>query len=118
MQAVFCIILDTDLRGVNMTLKDLEIGKTARIVSVGGEGALRQHLDVYKRQGEALVNYLADSCCHAYRGIRLKDISSHVDAACTFGNGSVSHVESLHFRPVSYTHLDVYKRQVPCCGWA
>lgn len=43
MQAVFCIILDTDLRGVNMTLKDLEIGKTARIVSVGGEGALRQH---------------------------------------------------------------------------
>jgi len=26
-----------------MTLRDLEIGKTARIVSVGGEGALRQH---------------------------------------------------------------------------
>ena len=25
------------------TLKDLEIGKTATIVSVGGEGALRQH---------------------------------------------------------------------------
>ncbi len=26
-----------------MTLKDLEIGKSARIISVGGEGALRQH---------------------------------------------------------------------------
>ena len=26
-----------------MTLKDLEIGKTATVVSVGGEGALRQH---------------------------------------------------------------------------
>ena len=27
----------------NMTLKELPIGKTATIVSVGGEGALRQH---------------------------------------------------------------------------
>ena len=27
-----------------MTLRDLEIGKTATIASVGGEGALRQHL--------------------------------------------------------------------------
>ena len=26
-----------------MTLKDLKIGETARIASVGGEGALRQH---------------------------------------------------------------------------
>ena len=26
-----------------MTLKDLEIGKSASILSVGGEGALRQH---------------------------------------------------------------------------
>ena len=26
-----------------MTLKELPIGKTATIVSVGGEGALRQH---------------------------------------------------------------------------
>ena len=26
-----------------MTLKDLEIGKTAAVVSVGGNGALRQH---------------------------------------------------------------------------
>ena len=26
-----------------ITLKELEIGKTARISSVGGEGALRQH---------------------------------------------------------------------------
>ena len=26
-----------------MTLKDLKIGKTATILSVGGEGALRQH---------------------------------------------------------------------------
>ena len=26
-----------------MTLRELEIGKKARIVSVGGEGALRQH---------------------------------------------------------------------------
>ena len=59
-----------------MTLKDLPIGKTATIRSVGGEGALRQHfldmglipkgdvtmvkyapmgdpIDVYKRQGYA-----------------------------------------------------------------
>ena len=27
-----------------LTLKDLEIGKTTTILSVGGEGALRQHL--------------------------------------------------------------------------
>lgn len=27
-----------------MTLKDLSIGKTATVTSVGGEGALRQHL--------------------------------------------------------------------------
>ena len=26
-----------------LTLRDLEIGKTATVVSVGGEGALRQH---------------------------------------------------------------------------
>ena len=26
-----------------MTLKDLEIGKSAKVISVGGEGALRQH---------------------------------------------------------------------------
>ena len=26
-----------------MTLRDLEIGQTARITTVGGEGALRQH---------------------------------------------------------------------------
>lgn len=26
-----------------MTLKDLPIGKTAAVISVGGEGALRQH---------------------------------------------------------------------------
>ena len=26
-----------------MTLRELEIGKSAKIVSVGGEGALRQH---------------------------------------------------------------------------
>ena len=26
-----------------MTLKDLPIGKTAKVISVGGEGALRQH---------------------------------------------------------------------------
>ena len=26
-----------------MTLKELAAGKTARIISVGGEGALRQH---------------------------------------------------------------------------
>lgn len=30
-------------KGSTMTLKDLEIGKTAAIVSVGGNGALRQH---------------------------------------------------------------------------
>jgi len=29
--------------GDKMTLKELEIGKSARIISVGGEGALRQH---------------------------------------------------------------------------
>ena len=26
-----------------LTLRDLEIGKTATVISVGGEGALRQH---------------------------------------------------------------------------
>lgn len=30
-------------KGKNMTLKELEIGKSADILSVGGEGALRQH---------------------------------------------------------------------------
>ena len=36
----------------DMTLKDLPVGKTATIVSVGGEGALRQHfLDMGLIQG-------------------------------------------------------------------
>ena len=30
-------------REIKMTLKELEIGKTADIISTGGEGALRQH---------------------------------------------------------------------------
>ncbi len=43
-----------------MTLKDLEVGKSARIVSVGGDGALRQHfLDMGVIPGAAvtLVKY-------------------------------------------------------------
>lgn len=31
-------------RGINMTLNELSIGKTARIVTVGGEGSLRCRL--------------------------------------------------------------------------
>ena len=31
------------LKGRNMNLKELEIGKSASVLEVGGEGALRQH---------------------------------------------------------------------------
>ncbi len=47
-------------RGIDMTLKDLQIGKTATILAVGGSGALRQHfLDMGLIQGAevTLVKY-------------------------------------------------------------
>ena len=43
-----------------MTLNELEIGKTARILSVGGEGALRQHfldMGLIPGAGVTLVKY-------------------------------------------------------------
>ncbi len=45
---------------VHMTLNELEIGKTARILSVGGEGALRQHfldMGLIPGAGVTLVKY-------------------------------------------------------------
>lgn len=47
---------DLRKRGATMYLSDLEIGKTAKIVSVGGSGALRQHfLDMGLIQGAEIT---------------------------------------------------------------
>ena len=45
-----------------MTLKEIEIGKTARVLSVGGSGSLRQHfLDMGLIQGAEVTNKI---CAH------------------------------------------------------
>ena len=48
-----------------MTLKELQVGKTATILSVGGNGALRQHfLDMGLIQGTevTIVKYPSGGC--------------------------------------------------------
>ena len=62
------------------TLRELEIGKTATVVSVGGEGALRQHF---------------------------LDMGLIPEADVTM----VKYAPMGDPVAVSYTHLDVYKRQ-------
>ena len=71
-----------------MTLKELGIGKNAVILSVGGEGALRQHfLDMGLIPGAEVTM------------VKFAPMGDPLEL-------------KIHgYEPVSYTHLDVYKRQ-------
>ena len=62
------------------------------------------HLDVYKRQGKHCTSHRRDSHSFIFHTHFLND----------FGNEFVYHTVTATRAvvPVSYTHLDVYKRQI------
>ena len=73
-----------------MTLDKLPLGKAATIEAVGGEGALRRHfLNMGLTPG------------------------TRVTLRKTAPMGDPIELELRGYEPVSYTHLDVYKRQPP-----
>ena len=110
------------------TLKDLEIGKTATIVSVGGEGALRQHfldMGVIPEAEVTMIKYApmgdpVELRIHGYElTLRLADAEKIIiDDIREKENGEAADITDASYQknifhpgPVSYTHLDVYKRQ-------
>ena len=70
------------------------------------------HLAVYKRQlkcGTSECNLFASSYFHAPTIGNL--LYSKLDESLDFAPGNYPSFPSDHIGPVSYTHLDVYKRQ-------
>ena len=62
------------------------------------------HLDVYKRQAYTVATYVSTGWYPDKRGL--------VSGLCmAFTGGSSAFLAPICSKPVSYTHLDVYKRQ-------
>ena len=99
-----------------MTLKELNIGESAVIETVGGQGALRQHfLDMGLIPGEkvTLVKFapMGDPMELQIHGYAL---TLRLDDAARINVSPAKTVRVVPAAcPVSYTHLDVYKRQPP-----
>ena len=92
-----------------MTLKELQVGKTATILSVGGNGALRQHfLDMGLIQGTevTIVKYApmgdpVEIRIHGYElTIRLED-AGQIER---FGSGLFEFVYASFFSERSHGH--------------
>ena len=74
------------------------------------------HLDVYKRQG--LTDYVPGLCKHVYTGTRADvkralppaEMGQALDIAASL-HRELKEAQIWFALPVSYTHLDVYKRQ-------
>ena len=55
-------------------------------------------------------------CAELARAAGIPDDKIILDPGIGFGKTLEMNLETLHYlEPVSYTHLDVYKRQVVCC---
>ena len=76
-----------------MTLDELHIGDSGVIATVGGEGALRRRLLDMGLTPKTKVT---------------------VRKMAPMGDPIELHLRG--YEPVSYTHLDVYKRQLQSCG--
>ena len=122
-----------------MTLKELPIGKTATVRTVGGEGALRQHfldmgiipgaevtmvkyapmgdpveVDVYKRQTKNSTCAGSNSICHQ-RALDARKFSVFVEHVCLgrYTDQSSDGIKHIDKQECKHDHeeLDVYKRQ-------
>ena len=67
------------------------------------------HLDVYKRQSISIEEALALDFANHMDGRNLSMMYENIEAA--IASGAESTCELCLSGPVSYTHLDVYKRQ-------
>ena len=70
------------------------------------------HLDVYKRQGYSRVRVCAQA--RAIENECFVVIAGSVGNLPRVHNMDIQYAQSGVFTPVSYTHLDVYKRQPKC----
>ena len=85
-------IIKYEKRKCNMTLKDLPIGKTATVQSVGGDGALRQHfldMGLIPQADVTMVKYApmgdpVELRIHSYElTLRLADAQKIIVESCT-----------------------------------
>ena len=79
----------------------------------GASAVSYTHLDVYKRQVRDRIKILRSEATGQW-SIREKNADrSNVKANTTYGTRRMSayHILEQTLNPVSYTHLDVYKRQ-------
>ena len=74
----------------------------------------RLQKDVYKRQGEDSALLLSNPD----RGLRMEVYLDVATGESLFEHAGEDAVKQLYDETVSYTHLDVYKRQITMCCWS
>ena len=82
-----------------------EINESNKITTVSMAAVSYTHLDVYKRQKVIIING------SARKGNTLTAIEAFVKGASEKNEIEIIEPDKLNIAPVSYTHLDVYKRQ-------
>ena len=106
-----------------MTLRELEVGDTAQILSVGGEGALRQHfLDMGIIPGAqvTLVKYAPmgdpmELLIHGYElTLRLEDAEKIMITPCTSSEGKLS--EAVDKKEKTEKQKAAARREIPHPG--